>query len=720
VSTLIGPKGSSLKPLRALVPFIAPYRGRMIVAFFALLVAAAAMLALPQALKNVIDKGFSAANAAAIDKYFLLLLVAAAIFAAFASLRMYLVNWIGERVVADLRSAVYARVIRMDPRVLRGHQDRRGALAADDGHHADPVAVRHRSLDPAALHGEFRRVAGLVAAHEPEARPHHLCADPDRTAAMLLFGRRVRRLSRDSQDRVADTSGLAGETLNAIQTVQAFTLEGLQAQRYDKAVEESFSTAIRRTRVRAWLIAFAILTMFSAVTLVLWLGARSVLHGTMSGGDLAKFLSYAIFMGTSVAALSEMWGELQRASGAMERTIELLQSRPSIVTPPNPVAIEVPRGAITFEHLSFNYPSRPDTRALDDFQLEIAPGENVAFVGPSGAGKSTLFQLLLRFYDPGSGRILVDGVDIARADPSAVRAHIGLVPQETMIFGATARENIRYGRPGASDAEIEAAASAAAADDFLRKLPEGYDTFLGERGARLSGGQKQRIAIARAILKNPPILLLDEATSSLDSESERLVRDALEKLMRNRTTLVIATGWPRPSTPTVSSSSTGAASPPWAGTRNCCRKTRCTRDSRRYNLAKEETAHGLYRWIPDSCPEKERREVQEDVHAGRQGLDGPRCARLPRMCRRRRQVRISDFLPAGREAQERRAGVVLVDRLQVAQGSRSREREGDEGSASRAHDGPEGDAVRWQAHGVRRLQDGRGSLTPTDGRAPPF
>jgi ATP-binding cassette subfamily B protein len=245
-------------------------------------------------------------------------------------------------------------------------------------------------------------------------------------------------------------------------------------------------------------------------------------------------------MGTAVAGLSEMWGELQRASGAMERTIELLHSRPSIVTPADPVPLKVEKGGITFEHLSFNYPSRPDTRALDDFQLEIAPGENVAFVGPSGAGKSTLFQLLLRFYDPRSGRILIDDVDIALADPSAVRAHIGLVPQETMIFGATARENIRYGRPGATDAEIEAAATAAAADEFLRKLPDGYDTFLGERGARLSGGQKQRIAIARAILKNPPILLLDEATSSLDSESERLVQDALEKLMRNRTTLVIA------------------------------------------------------------------------------------------------------------------------------------------------------------------------------------
>jgi len=358
---------------------------------------------------------------------------------------------------------------------------------------------------------------------------------------MMVFGRRVRRLSRDSQDRVADTSGLAGETLNAIQTVQAFTLEDLHGRRYDDMVEQSFDTAVKRTRVRAWLIAAAIMTMFSAVTLVLWLGARAVLQGTMTGGDLAKFLSYAIFMGTSVAALSEMWGELQRASGAMERTVELLGSRPSLNIPANPVALNpAQQGQITFEHLSFSYPSRPNVRALSDFHLEIAAGETVAFVGPSGAGKSTAFSLLLRFYDPSAGRILMDGVDIALADPQAVRARIGLVPQETMIFGATARENIRYGRPEASDADIEAAARAAAADDFIRKLPEGYDTYLGERGARLSGGQKQRIAIARAMLKNPPILLLDEATSSLDSESERLIQDALEKLMRGRTTLVIA------------------------------------------------------------------------------------------------------------------------------------------------------------------------------------
>jgi ATP-binding cassette subfamily B protein len=535
------PKASSLRPLRALLPFLAPYRGRMLIALVALMIAAAAMLALPQALKNVIDKGFTASSAAAIDRYFLLLLVAAAVFAAFASLRMYLVNWIGERVVADLRSAVYARVIRMDPAFFEVTKTGEvlSRLTTDTTLIQSLSGIGLSIL----LRSSVSFIGSLVLLLLTSLKLALIifALIPTVLAPMLLFGRRVRRLSRDSQDRIADTSGLAGETLNAIQTVQAFTLEELHGRRYDDMVEKSFDTAVQRTRVRAWLIAAAIMTTFSAVTLVLWLGARAVLQGTMTGGDLAKFLSYAIFMGSAVAALSEMWGELQRASGAMERTVELLGSRPSLKIPANPVALNpVQQGQITFEHLSFSYPSRPNIRALSDFHLEIAPGETVAFVGPSGAGKSTAFSLLLRFYDPASGRILIDGVDIALADPQAVRARIGLVPQETMIFGASARENIRYGRPGASDAEIEAAARAAAAHDFIRKLPEGYDTYLGERGARLSGGQKQRIAIARAMLKNPPILLLDEATSSLDSESERLIQDALEQLMRGRTTLVIA------------------------------------------------------------------------------------------------------------------------------------------------------------------------------------
>jgi ATP-binding cassette subfamily B protein len=540
VSTTDRPKATSLKPLRALLPFLAPYYGRMAVALAALLVAAAAMLFLPMTLKNVIDEGFSAANAAAIDRYFVWLLVAAAVFAAFASLRFYLVGWIGERVVADIRSAVYERVIRMDPAFFE--ITKTGEVLSRLT--TDTTLIQ--SLAGAGLSILLRSAVSflgslvLLLLTSLKLALIIFALIPLVFVPMILFGRRVRHLSRDSQDRVADTSGLAGETLNAIQTVQAFTLEELQLKRYDGAVEDSFLTGVRRMRVRAWMIAAAVMGVFGAVTLVLWLGARSVLDGSMTGGELAQFLSYAIFMATAVGALSEMWGEVQRAAGAMERTVELLHSRPSIVTPANPVALNPSRGAIRIENLSFNYPSRPDTRALDGFDLEIAPGETVAFVGPSGAGKSTVFQLLLRFYDPASGRILIDGVDIAQADPVAVRAQVGFVPQETIIFGASARENIRYGRPGASDAEIEAAARAAAADEFIQKLPEGYDTFLGEKGARLSGGQKQRIAIARAILKNPPILLLDEATSSLDSESERLVQDALEQLMRGRTTLVIA------------------------------------------------------------------------------------------------------------------------------------------------------------------------------------
>ncbi len=358
---------------------------------------------------------------------------------------------------------------------------------------------------------------------------------------LVTLGRRVRRLSRTSQDRIADTSGLAGESLNAIQTVQAFTLEDVHARRFGQAVEDSFRAAVRRTRVRAVLTAVATMVAFGGVTWVLWVGAHSVLRGTMTGGQLSQFLMYAVYVAVAAASLSEMWGEIQRAAGAMERLVELRNASPAIVAPENPVRLPVPgRGAIRFEHVTFRYPSRPESAALEDFDLGVAPGETVAFVGPSGAGKSTSFQLLLRFYDPSRGRVLIDGVDISLADPRAVRERIGLVPQETMLFAATARENIRYGRPGATDAEVEAAAVAAAADEFIRRLPDAYESFLGERGARLSGGQRQRIAIARAILRDPPILLLDEATSALDAESERLVQHALERLMRGRTTIVIA------------------------------------------------------------------------------------------------------------------------------------------------------------------------------------
>jgi ATP-binding cassette subfamily B protein len=358
---------------------------------------------------------------------------------------------------------------------------------------------------------------------------------------LIVLGRRVRRLSRTSQDRVADTSGIADETLNAIQTVQAFTLEGVNEQRFGAAVEESFQAAVQRTKTRSTLTAIATMLVFGAITFVLWTGAHSVVRGEMTGGQLGQFLVYAVYVAISAASLSEMWGEVQRAAGAMERLVELKNAVPTIVAPERPVPLPVPgHGEIRFDHVTFSYPSRPDAQALAEFDLKIRPGETVAFVGPSGAGKSTTFQLLLRFYDPSSGRIFVDGVDIATADPQVVRSRIGLVPQDTVLFAASARENIRYGRPDASDAEVEAAASAAAADEFISRLPQGYDTFLGERGTRLSGGQRQRIAIARAILRDPPILLLDEATSALDAESERLVQGALESLMRDRTTIIIA------------------------------------------------------------------------------------------------------------------------------------------------------------------------------------
>ena len=540
-SNINRPKGSSLKPLRAIAPFIRPYLGTLFLAMGALLVASGAFLALPVAVRYVIDFGFSAEDAATVDRYFYGFLGVALLFGIFGAARSYFLNWLGERVVADIRDAVYQHVIRMDPTFFE--VTKTGEVLSRLT--ADTTLIQ--SISGAGLSIilrssiQFIGALILLAVTNVWLMGYILVLVPVVVVPIMSISRWVRRLSRDSQDRIADASGMAGETLNAVQTIQAFTAEELESQRFGETIKVSFATAVRRIRARALFSTVATTGLFGALIVVLWIGARAVLGGEMTGGELGQFVLYAMFVAMSAASLSEVWGELQRAAGAMERLVELLDAQPAIKTPENPVAMPHTRdGRIHFDKVSFNYPSRPDTLTIKDFDLEISPGEKVAFVGPSGAGKSTIFHLLLRFYDPQAGRIIIDGVDIAKARSEDVRARIGIVPQETVIFGASARENIHFGRPGATDAEIEAAARAAAADEFIQQLPKGYDSFLGERGTRLSGGQKQRIAIARAILKNPPILLLDEATSSLDAESERLVQEALEYLKKGRTTIVIA------------------------------------------------------------------------------------------------------------------------------------------------------------------------------------
>ncbi|KAA9131426.1 ATP-binding cassette domain-containing protein [Marinihelvus fidelis] len=535
------PKADSLRPLRALVPFIRPYRGVLLAALAALLLASVAMLALPVALRFLIDNGFVANNAALVNRYFGWFFAAAVAFGGFAALRFYLVSWLGERVVADLRDAVYRRVVRMDPTFFE--VTRTGEVLSRLT--ADTTLVQSISgvSLSIALRSMLNLAGGLIMLMltSLQLTLYILVGIPAVVLPLILVGRRIRGLSRDAQDRVADTSGIAGETLNAIQTVQAFTLEDNQEQRFGAAVADSFRASVRRIRMRAGLTALGFVLVFGAITLILWMGSRAVLADEMTGGQLAQFLMYSVFVGASAAALSELWGDIQRGAGAMERLAELLGARPAIAAPEQPLALPGRvDGRIRFEQVSFNYPSRPDDPALSDIDLDIRAGENVAFVGPSGAGKSTCFQLLLRFYDPAAGRITVDDVDISQLDPVALRQQMGLVPQDTVLFGESARENIRMGRPDATDAEVEQAAIAAAAHDFIVGLPDQYDTFLGERGMRLSGGQRQRIALARAILRDPPILLLDEATSALDSESERLVQAALGELMRTRTTIVIA------------------------------------------------------------------------------------------------------------------------------------------------------------------------------------
>ncbi|HTE39806.1 MAG TPA: ABC transporter transmembrane domain-containing protein [Steroidobacteraceae bacterium] len=534
------PKAKSLKPLRELWPYLRPYKGVLLLAMAFLMLASAAQLAIPLSARQLIDQGLATQSLDQIDRYFVIFLVISVAFGVFGAIRYSLVTWIGERVVADLRTVVYRNVIRMDATFFE--VTRTGEVLSrltTDTTLVQGIAGVNLSITLRSIVGVLGALIAMTAT-SPRLTLMIVAVLVGVMLPIMILGRRVRTLSRESQDTVADTSGLAGETLNAMQTVQAFTLEESVGSRFSKAVETAFKVAVKRIRIRAVLLALATSLVTGGIITVLWIGAHDVLKGTMTYGTLAQFLIYAVMVGSSAAALSEMAGETQRAAGAMERLIELKNAVPKIVAPPNPIALPPSRGSVKLEAVRFNYPSRPDASALTDVTLEVHPGETVALVGPSGAGKSTTFQLLLRFYDPDSGRVVIDGVDISQADPHAVRARIGLVAQDTVLFAASARENIRFGRPSATDAEIEAAARAAAADDFIKQLPNGYDSFLGERGTRLSGGQRQRIAIARAILKDPPILLLDEATSALDSESERLVQEALEGLMQHRTTLIIA------------------------------------------------------------------------------------------------------------------------------------------------------------------------------------
>ena len=540
-------KKGSLAAFKGLLPFLKPYRNRFLVAGIALVVAAASTLAIPYAFKQMIDLGFGAnagvRSAAHVNQVFLALFAVATVLALATAARFYSVSWLGERVTADIRNAVYSHVVQQSPEFFE--TTKTGEVLSRLT--TDTTLIQ--SVVGTSISMALRNVLlflgglGMLFVTSPKLSSIIIGLLILTVLPIVMFGRRVRKLSRDSQDRVADASAMAGEILNAMPTVQAFTHEKLEALRFGGSVEGAFSTAMRRIQARAFLTMLAIVLVFGTIVFVLWLGAHAVLEGSMTGGDLGQFILYASIVAGAIGALSEVMGEAQRAAGATERLLELLAVRSDIQNPAQPQALP-PRAAngaaLTLSDVQFSYPSRPDTLALDHVSLDIKPGETVAVVGPSGAGKTTLFQMLLRFYDPQSGAIRLDGTDIRLLDLHTLRGAIGIVPQDTVIFSADAMENIRYGRADATDQEVIQAARLAAAHEFIERLPNGYKSFLGERGVRLSGGQRQRIAIARALLKNPPLLLLDEATSALDAESERLVQGALEAAMVGRTTVIIA------------------------------------------------------------------------------------------------------------------------------------------------------------------------------------
>ncbi len=536
----------SPKSLSGLLPFLRPYRTRIGVALVFLVLAAIATLAFPLALRGLIDGGLvngdKGQQVMAMREHFAILFGVAVALGLFSAARFYVVSWLGERVTADLRNAVYSHVLRQSPEFFETTQTGEvlSRLTADTTLVQTVVGsslsmgLRNLVMGLGAL--------GILVWTNPYVMIQVLGVLVLVVLPSVWFGRRVRRLSRASQDRIADSSSIAAEILNAIPVVQSYTAEQREAARFTASTNNAFDTAIRRARARSALVAFIIIATSAALLWGLYQGTQAVMEGRISAGHLGQTVVYVVILASAFAILGEVYGDLLRAAGATERLIELLETKSPIVSPINPALALVPTGgsAINFESVRFNYPSRPQQEALSNFSLGVKPGQTVAIVGPSGAGKSTVFQLLLRFYDPTSGRIVIDGVGTRDMSLESLRHRIGIVPQDAVIFSTSAMENIRYGDPQATDTQVMAAAQAAFAHDFISALPDGYATFLGERGLRVSGGQRQRIAIARAILKNPPLLLLDEATSALDAESERMVQAALESAMRDRTTLVIA------------------------------------------------------------------------------------------------------------------------------------------------------------------------------------
>jgi len=540
VSLPLRPKGE-LRSLRALWPFLRPYRLRMALASVCLVTASSLVLVLVQGVRRLIDIGFHDTTGHALNQAALAMIVVVALLAASTAGRFYLVSWLGERVSADLRRTVFDRVIVLSPEFFE--TARTGEILTRLTADTTLIQTVIGSVVSMWLRSALMLVGALImlVLASPKLAFWVIVLVPAVVAPIIFFGRRERKLSRAAQDRIADLGSYAEETFNAIRTVQAFTHESRDRARFSELVDLSLGTALKRVATRARMLTLVISLTFSAITAVLWYGGREVLAGAISPGTLSAFVIYAVIIATSGATLSELWGDVQRAAGAAERLVELLGEKPSIAAPLRPAELpDPPIGTLAFDHVSFHYPSRPEHAAVADLSFRVAPGETLALVGPSGAGKSTIFQLLLRFYDPEHGTIRLDGVPLTALDPATIRRRVGVVSQEPVLFSGSAADNIRYGRPEATHEEVLAAAEAALATEFIERLPEGFGSFLGEKGARLSGGQRQRIAIARAILRDPEILLLDEATSSLDAESERLVQIALERLAHGRTTLVIA------------------------------------------------------------------------------------------------------------------------------------------------------------------------------------